>query len=220
MRRPIALIATFLLTLAAHAAVPQIAVPRAMKAPEIDGTLSPNEWKGAVRVRLGAKGHALLLHDGNNLYIALVGREPGISTVCALGGKDVLILHASAALGTAVFTQDNNKWLLKRGFTWTNRDTSQSSGALMEKRKTLRAEGWFANTSPTTLTDREFVMHVGTQQQIPLVLGHMIFTPKEQRLYYWPEEVVDGCADLELAGGYTDREYTFDPDTWGLAILQ
>jgi hypothetical protein len=220
MRRPIALIA-FLLTLSANAAAPQIAVPRALKAPKIDGTIAPNEWKGAVRVRMGEKAHALLLHDGNNLYIALIGREPGISSVCAVTGKQVLILHASAALGTAVFTQDQDKWLLKRGFTWTNRDSGQSARALAERKKTFSAEGWFANTNSNTLTDREFVLHVRFQPQIPLVLGHLTTsTANEQRLYYWPEEVVDGCAEPELATGYTDREYTFDPDSWGLAILQ
>jgi hypothetical protein len=220
MRRPIALIATFLLTLSALAAAPRIAVPRTAKAPKIDGTLAANEWKGAVRVRLGDNAHALLLHDGKFLYVAMVGRQPGTSSVCAMGGKQVLVLHSSAALGTASFAPEKDKWRMTRGFIWTNRDTSGTPTAMAERKKTLDTDGWFANTSPTFTRDREYVMRIGNQREIPLTLGFLSFTGKEQRLYYWPEDVVDACADVELASGYTDREYVFEPKTWGVAELQ
>jgi hypothetical protein len=220
MRRPIALIAALLLPAFAHAAAPHISVPRAASAPKIDGKVAPNEWKGAVRVRLGDKAHALLLHDGNYLYVALVGREPGITSLCARGGKQVLVLHSSAALGTAAFTQEKEKWRMTRAFHWTNRDTSGTPAAMAERKKTLDTDGWFANTSPMATLEREYLMRVGNQREIPLTLGYMTFSQKEQHFYYWPEDVVDACADAELASGYTDREYAFEPGTWGVADLQ
>jgi hypothetical protein len=224
MRRPIALIATLLLSLTASAeprsVAPRIKVPRAIASPKIDGKINSGEWRGAVRLKVSETVQAMLVHDGAFLYIALVGRTPGIGSLCTMSGEDVLVLHASAALGTARFEREKKAWRMTRGFTFTNRDTSDNPTAQLEKKATLNAEGWFANTSRTSLPVREYQLHVAAQRQIPLTLGFMTYTEQDQTYSYWPNAVVDGCAESMLASGHTDMDYVFDPATWGVAELE
>jgi hypothetical protein len=223
MRRPIALIAALTLsfTLSASAAGLRVGVPHVRSAPTVDGNVIPREWRDAVRVQLSANlGHALMMHDGKYLYIALVHTKPGIGSVCVRGKTGVRVLHASAALGTAAFEPEKGKWRMTRGFTWTNRDTGESAAAMADRRKMLAADGWFANTSPAATRMREYQVPIRGQQEVPIALGFLTFTPEEKKLYYWPTTLEDDCAESELASGFTDREYTFDPTKWGIAVLE
>jgi hypothetical protein len=219
--RPIALIAALAATLALSAADAPIRVPRTSKPPVIDGKVNAAEWKSATRIPLGHNdGQAMLIHDGTFLYVALVGAKPGIGSLCVRGRTGVRILHASAALGTAAFEPENGKWKMTRGFTWTNRDTGDSEAAMADRKKMLTTEGWFANTSAAVTTEREFQIPVRGQKEVPLVLNFVSYTPEEQKVYYWPPTIEDDCADVELASGFTAREYTFDPTKWGVVTLE
>jgi hypothetical protein len=213
-----------LLATAVHAAdkPPRIEVPRASKTPVIDGKVNTTEWTRAARVPLMDGGHALLLHTSNYLYVAMVSRRAGVGSVCTTTTANrVRVLHSSAALGTAFFTKDAAKWTLAQGFTFTNRDTGNTPAAKKERSDFLSKEGWFANTDPKGLVQREFQIRLDDRSELPIVLSYMTFVkPKVYDLDVWPETVVDGCAELDLAGGWTDREYTFSPETWGVAVLQ
>lgn len=221
MRRPIALIILSVLSLSLFAAETRIGVPRVGDPPAVDGTVVPLEWRGAARVPLANNiGHAMLMHDGNFLYVALVSSKPGMASICARGRTGVRVLHASAALGTAAFEPEKGKWRMTRGFTWTNRDTGSSPKAMEERQKMLSTEGWFATTSAAASLQREYQIPIRGQREVPIALGFLSFTPEEQKLYYWPEDLEDDCADPGLAGGFTDREFTFDPSKWGVLELQ
>jgi hypothetical protein len=229
MRRPIALITAFsLLTLSvtAQSAPPQVSekrieVPRTARPPAIDGQIKPGEWKAAVSVPLGTSGHAWLMHDETFLYVGLVGLKPGIGSICARAKSGgVRVLHASAALGTAAYELEKGKWRLTRPFTWTNRDSGKSKEAKEARAATLAREGWFANTSPTAMSEREYQIPVKGHTEVPLVLSFATFTPEEQKLYYWPAALEDDCANLDLASGSTDGDYLFDVSQWGVVVLK
>lgn len=214
-----------LLASAVHAAdkprVARVEVPRAQKSPVVDGKVGTTEWGKAARVPLMDGGHALLLHNTTYLYVAFVGRRPGVGSVCTTNKDRVRVLHASAGLGTAWFTKDSAKWTLAQGFTFSNRDTSNTPAAKKERREFLTKEGWLANTDPAGQPQREFQIRLDDRSEFPIVLSFMNWIkPEVFDLDVWPETVVDGCAELDLAGGWTDREYTFAPETWGLAVLQ
>jgi hypothetical protein len=140
-----------------------------------------------------------------------------------MGGlSGVRVMHASAALGTATFElkdKKDKKWSMTRGFTWTNREAPDSPQFNSERAKTLNAEGWIATTSPHSVPQREYAIYIKGQTEIPIVLGFLTFTPGEQKLSYWPEDLEDDCADADLAGGFTERQYTFDPTKWGVLVL-
>lgn len=213
------LLALVLLSSSAHAAV-RLQVPHVPTTPKIDGAVSPKEWKGAVRVRVGDGAHALLQHNGQFLFIALVGRNVGVASLCTQRGKDVRVLHASGALGTAIYEPADKKWSMKQGFTFTNRDTGASAEAMAERKKFLTAEGWFANTLEQMVPQREFQIRTEGRREIPLVLGFLGFqTAQRSRMYYWPDTLTDDCGSPELAAGATDVEYAFDPSHWGVAVL-
>lgn len=223
MCRSIALIAAISLsvTLFAADAKNRVEVPRTSTPPVIDGTVNRKEWRAAVRVPLSQnQGYALLTHDGNFLYVGLVGPKPGIASVCTRGKSGVRVFHASAALGTAAFVQEKAKWRMTRAFTWTNRDTGKSPAAIAARNKTLATEAWFANTSPASTAEREYQISVRGLREVPLTITFFTYTPEEQKLHYWPASLEDDCADSELVGGFTDREYTFDPSKWGLLVLR
>lgn len=222
MSRVPALLLALLLASSALAAPKKVEVPRGPKTPNVDGDVNAAEWAKAARVHLGNGGHALLQHNGSYLFIALVGKRAGIGSVCttAKDGK-LRVLHASAALGTAEWEKKNAKWSLARGFTMTNRDTGKSPAATAERKQFLGAEGWFANTNPAGQPQREFQIRIDGRKEIPLVLAFMSWIkPQEFDLHAWPDDVYDGCAELDLAGGYTEPDYTFEPETWGVAVLQ
>jgi len=223
MRRSIApiLFLSLTLTLAAAPDPARIRVPHA-DAPKIDGKVDRKEWRISTRVQLTRnQGYAMLMHDEEYLYVALVGTNPGIGSLCIRSGKGVRVLHASAALGTAAFELDENgKWKMTRGFNWSNREVSDVRVATAERNTMLSKSNWFANTSATASREREYQLKIGNAKELAMVLAFVTYTPKEQKVNYWPERILDDCGDVELASGYTDREYKFEPDTWGTIILE
>ncbi|MFL6245205.1 MAG: hypothetical protein ACJ74H_04215 [Thermoanaerobaculia bacterium] len=222
MHRTLALFLSLSFSLALFASGPlRVSANRVGKAPVIDGKVNPVEWKGATHVPLSeGQGEALLLHDGNYLYIGIIGFRPGLGSVCLPNRNGIVVLHASAALGTAAFEQTDGKWRLTHPFKWTNRDTGMSPEAMAEREKFLTDKGWFANTSPNALLMREYQVPIRGKQEVPLTIAFYTFTPEKQILGYWPPDLEDDCADPELAGGSTKREFMFDPSKWGVVVLK
>jgi len=198
------LIATLLLSVT-------LQVPRGI-APTIDGSIAADEWNDAARVELTNGGEAHLKHDGMFLYIAITGAGNGIGSLCAVDGKDIRILHASAALGTAVFRDGK----ATRGFTWTNRDT----GDMAARKRFLDAEQWFANATPRANPEREYQIRIDGRKEIPLTLAFLSIDGDATKMHVWPAEVDDACADAKLAGGWTEGQFVFDPQRWGVLALK
>lgn len=223
MHRSLALLSALALTtsLSAAGGPNRIEVPRTTRSPIVDGRIGADEWKGATHIGLSDnQTEALLLSDGNYLYVGISGLQPGIGSVCVQGKTGVRVLHASAALGAAAFELEAGKWKMTRGFNWSNRDTGKSPQAMADRKNMLTTSGWFANTSPTAITQREYQIPIRGKEQVPLTVGYYTFTPQVQKFGHWPANLEDDCADSELAGGFTDREYSFDPSKWGVVILK
>jgi hypothetical protein len=229
--RSFVLLSTLVFSVAVTAAETQhrIHVPLVRATPKIDGQVLPTgkpdknnlgEWKEAAKVSLGSGSYAVLQHDGKFLYVGLVGAKAGIASLCTGGLNGVRVLHASAALGTAVFEQDKDrKWRMTRGFTWTNREAPDDPQFIDARASTLDKEGWIATTSPHSVQQREYAIYIKGRTEVPIVLGFLTFTPRQKTFLYWPENLEDDCADADLASGFTDRQYTFDPTKWGVAVL-
>lgn len=211
---------------AVHAAEPvkpeRILVPRAIKSPRVDGKLGKTEWSEAVQVALADGGQARMVHDGKFLYVAMVGKRPGTGSVCTVRGKSIYVLHASSALGWAVWTRKAGKWTLQRGFRFSNRDTTDSQTGIKGRKAFLKRSGWYANAHPDTATrEREFQIELEGRREIQMVLSFMSFVDEDELdLDAWPETVVDGCVELDMASGFTKREYTLQPETWGVAVMR
>lgn len=222
MHRALALILTLSFSLALSASGPRrITANRVAKPPVVDGKVNPVEWKGATHVGLSEEqGEALLLHDGNFLYVGIIGFRPGVASLCYPNKNGLVVLHASAALGTAAFEQADGKWRLTHPFNWTNRDTGKSPEAMADREKFLTGKGWFANTHPIAQLMREYQLPIRGKKEVALTIGFYTIEPGKQTMGSWPPNLEDDCADLELASGYTDREYSFDPSKWGVVVFK
>lgn len=79
-------------------------------APTLDGAIGDDEWAGALRIE--RDGHTLfLMRDGGRVSVGV--RSPAefvITTICIRDGDRVRIVHASAALGEAVYRRDGDSW--------------------------------------------------------------------------------------------------------------
>jgi hypothetical protein len=102
----------------------------------IDGVFSSGEWDKALRIDL-ANGELLLMHAGGSLYVGIRSDNLGLGSVCVNWEDEISILHSSAALGTATYVKAEESWQKTRDFSWTNRETSNSQGALEGRREHL-----------------------------------------------------------------------------------
>ena len=120
-----------------------IEVPRG-RAPTIDGVVHTAEWKGAVVRPLEGGGRAYFLHDSTDLFIGLADL-PGTGWgygAAMLGSPDtILVLHASAKVGSAVYVSDGDS------STKIWRPVSKSY-AWKEPARLFAEEGWLADVAP------------------------------------------------------------------------
>jgi hypothetical protein len=205
-------------TAAFAAASERLDVPRGT-APHIDGRIEEQEWRDAVSVELSAGGHALLKHDGDYVYIAFRAERPGIGSVCALMRGDVHVLHASAALGTAIYTRVDGSWMAAQAFRWSNRDTGENAAAIRDRNRFIIREKWFANAARQAQPEREFQLAYerGTRQ-LPIALSFLEVEPRT-RLTTWPARLTDGCTSVRLAQGFLEEHLQFSPTHWGVLVL-
>jgi hypothetical protein len=211
------LLAVFVFLTASAGAAPETTrVPRA-KAPAVDGTLAPGEWDKARVEKLGNGGELLLQHDGDFLYVGLRVPEGGIGSLCVPADPArVLVLHASAALGTAGYERAGADWRLVRKFAFELRDTGASAEAMAQRAAFLAAEGWFANTSRQGAREREYQIswRRGDERGLPLAVVYMTF-PGE-KLYVWPAALADASVHPEIVKGNLPERARFEPPTWAI----
>ena len=99
--------------------------------PAIDGTLSPGEWDDAAIELLSDGSELLLMHADGYLYLGIrsATREAFATNIYVEDNDQVRILHASAALGTAIYQQGTDSWEQTRAFDWKCRGSSNSEAA-------------------------------------------------------------------------------------------
>ncbi len=186
-------------------------------APTIDGTLGDEEWKTALSVELSPGGEAFLLRDDDALYVGVRVGKTCIPSLALLQGEKILVLHASASLGTAVYERsgDDGTWTATRGFTWRCRDGRTTTE---ERDRFFADEGWFATTvevgrrgEAEYRIDRRLL--TGDAPRLALVVCRL--QPGAPTACAWPETVADGTKAQDLLFGKTP-DLAFEPDTWAV----
>jgi hypothetical protein len=124
----------------------------------------------------------------------------------------VRILHASAAVGEAVYTRRGDRWALDSGFDWKLRDAPSGGPAEPEIREFFERTGWVANAIRTGAGERAFRIRMA---EGILFLGVTYLSTSDPRmLSRWPAEMNDDCATVEVAQGHLPRTARFVPDRW------
>lgn len=183
------------------------------KPPTIDGTLATEEWKGALRVQLAPEGEAFLMQDDEALYVGVRAGRSCIPSIALLRNKKVLVLHASASLGTAVYERSGEGWKATRTFEWRCRG-GKTSGA--ERDRFLADEGWFATTIQVGRkgeAEYRIERRLLSDKSPALALVVCRLQPGAPTACVWPATVQDGTKDQALLFGRTP-DLEFDPETW------
>lgn len=182
----------------------------------LDGQIGDEEWADASRHDLVGGGELLLMRD-DDVYAAVRGEDFGWAHLYVPRGDTLFVLHASAALGTAVYVRDTaDRWTRSAAFEWGVRDTTFSPHAEAERTAFFAEHGWVANTNM-----------MGTRRVIEFRISTSLLRPSGARLaalfasdpahpQYWPEGLTDATLDAELIRGTPPARLRFEPARWAL----
>lgn len=176
--------------------------------PLIDGVLGEGEWTGARHETMEQGGEVWLRRDGDRLFVAIKAAKNGIASLCTGNQKEVEILHASAALGTARFVREGNDWKAAQDFTWTVRENATAA----QRQQHLESAGWLANSHRHPHPIREFEVRLRPGREL---LGlTFLHTDEPHSVAYWPKTIDDDCRAIALGQGYVAAGKRFQPGGW------
>ncbi|HET6444199.1 MAG TPA: hypothetical protein VFI27_06410 [candidate division Zixibacteria bacterium] len=182
----------------------------------IDGVLSQGEWDSALPIEL-ANGELLLMHADGYLYLGIRSDKLGLGSVCVLADDEILVMHSSAALGTATYEKAGDEWQKTRDFLWTNREVSNSQQALEERRDHLERENWLASNGLTGRYNEMEYQIAMTGNEVRLAVTYLM-SPEYTTTDFWPETLGTGCRNFEPLQSDAPETVFFHPDTWTTVI--
>ena len=155
------------------------------------------------------------MHAGGYLYLGIRASTPGMiaGNVFINRGDEIAILHASAALGTALYQQGEGGWHQIQDFAWRCRSTGQGDAAQAERDAFLQQEGWVAaNSRMGTPEELEYRIEIGDDDLLRLAVN-FISTSNTDVKIPWPPDLEDDCIQ-PTPGGLPDI-FNFSPEQWG-----
>jgi hypothetical protein len=181
--------------------------------PRIDGVLSPGEWDGAMHVELDDVRHLYFMQNDGYLYLGIDSGTMGYGSICIAGDDRVSLLHASAALGTAIFEREGEDWRRIRQFSYCCRETEP--GPRQEQH--LEEEGWLASIVYMGISDEMEYQIVMPADGLVMAVVHQTGQTVTSALR-WPETINDDC--LGVVGILDDppERLDFSPETWPVFI--
>ena len=125
-----------------------ITVPQGFT-PTLDGTILEDEWSNARREAISDSTALLLMHGSDYLYLGIRAKTEDmiVGNIFVVRGENVAVLHSSAALGTAIYSEEGNVWRQSKGFEWCCRSTGEGASTKAERDSFLEEEHWLANNS-------------------------------------------------------------------------
>jgi hypothetical protein len=200
----------------AAASGPELAVPFGA-APTVDGTVGEAEWAGAATIALERSVMLRFLHDGAQVYMAISGLMPPTESAFAClfvaEPEHVRVLHASAKLGSAIYTVGADQRYQPRSKTYAWRPGDEM----------MRDEGWLATTvSAANHRQQEFALTFAAlglpdrARRIALGYFHVdpSVRPAQPGALVWPVGLDDAVANIQLLGGFNPDDLSFDPSRW------
>ncbi|HJU69705.1 MAG TPA: hypothetical protein VJ650_15805 [Gemmatimonadaceae bacterium] len=197
-----------------------LAVPRS-RAVVIDGTLDQAEWRGSAVVKRPG-GEVLLRHDGKFLYIGVRTVRRGFPSVCVMRGNTVRVMHASFALGDAVYAKQDAMWKLGAPFEWQPLTRTFRGDRDLQRARFLAERGWLGSTVAMG-NPRHAEMQIALDQLDARDLRISIAVLLEdegrgEQIASWSRSgaraVRDGCANDRLVRGEAPEKLVFLKSGW------
>ena len=184
----------------------------------IDGAINPTEWDAAQVETFADGSELLIMRDAEYLYLAIRGttEEMIAANVYSKENGEIIIHHASAALGTAIYQSAENGWLKTLDFHWQCRATDNSEASRTERSAFLEQEGWLAaNSRRGTPNELEYQIKI-TAENLPLAVAFMRSSEQERRIFF-PLDLADDT--IQPTPGGLPEIRLFSPETWMLLDL-
>ncbi len=176
----------------------------------VDGKMNDDEWKDALTQDLKGGGQLKLKHDGEFLQIGLQGGKPGLSHVYLTDGKDIYVLHASAALGQAIYKKEGEAWQPAQKFNWGLRDQAANS----EGSSTfLKTNNWLASVPTPATTAREYKVAMKFRDGEIFRMA-AAFTNNPTSPQFFPQTLADDTLKPELLFGSEPPDLNFKTEQW------
>jgi hypothetical protein len=175
--------------------------------------LGPEEWSAAYVVIFSDGSELLLMRDAEHLYLAIRGttEEMIAANVYTEEAGEVIIRHASAALGTARYQPGEDQWLKAQDFQWRCRATDNSEASRAERRAFLDQEGWLAaNSRMGTPNELEYQIEIA-EERLSLAVAFMRTSDPDRRIFL-PLDLADDTTQ-PTPGGLPETRM-FSPETW------
>ena len=179
----------------------------------IDGTMSPGEWDAAGVETFSDGGALFLMYNEGFLYLGIRGDSPEMiaANVFIDRGSEIAVLHASAALGTAIYAKGTGAWQRSQDFVWRCRRADDGEAATAEREAFLREERWLAaNSRMGTPNEIEYQIEM-TDETLRLAVNFVNASATDVKIH-WPIDLDDDCV-IPTPGGMPPQ-MDFDPDQW------
>ncbi|MFC1997292.1 formylglycine-generating enzyme family protein [Chloroflexota bacterium] len=181
--------------------------------PELDGKLMPGEWDAALVESFADGSELYLLQVGDYLYLGIQANLPGMiaGNVFIHQGDEIAILHASAALGTAIYKENEAGWQQVQDFAWRCRSSGNSAAAQAERVEFFQDEGWLAsNGRMGKPNELEYKITI-PEQNFHLAVVFLRSSPPYEKVP-WPADLSDDC--IKPTPGGLPLELQFFTDQW------
>lgn len=157
-------------------------------------------------------GEVTLRQDGDDLRVTVTGPRAGLASLCVGDESRVRILHASAAIGEAVYERSGEQWVLKSKFDFKLRDARTGPPSEADRSQYLAAMGWVANASRTGDAVRAFTVHL--TERIRFIGVTYLATGEPMAMAHWPAAMGDDCRAMQVAQGFLPETAQFRPASW------
>jgi hypothetical protein len=129
---------------------------------------------------------------------------------------EVRILHASAALGTAVFQKGGETWEQAQAFDWRCRSTDDGKAAQAEREAFLRDEGWVSVNSRIGAPN-ELEFKIAAPRNGFRLAVNVLRSSDPGAKHPWPSDLDDDC--IKPTPGGLPSQMRFQPDRWAMIEL-
>ena len=189
----------------------QLALPRS-PSPVIDGTAADAEWKAAWR-STNRDTTLFLLHDGEDIYAAVKSPGFAITSVYVARGDELKILHASAAIGEAVYRRDaQGAWRLQTKFAFTRYKGPED--IIARGKGFFDEHGWLSSHMRLGAPgDTEFRLQGRSLDGARVAITY--YDPERRNvLLAYPAGLAGDVVAHEIQAGYTPDVLKIQPESW------
>ena len=191
--------------------LPALSIPVFTGAPpNLDGDIDPGEWDQATSEFFADGSELLLMRTGDMLYLAIRANTAQmiVGNVYLQREDKISIMHASAALGTAIYAREDQSWMQVQNFTWRCRAAGFNEEAIAEREEFLQEEGWLANNSRMgNFNELEYQIEIGTG-----ITALAVVLLQEQDPHPYPAGLDDDS--VQLFSGGIPEEMRFSTNLW------